>query len=210
MDNFIQALKTKISKGLPGDRAHQYLVPEKRLSARNIVASKKEFRSSAIGIILFPKNNRLYTLLIQRPTYEGSHSGQVSFPGGKMDRSDLNLEHTARRECFEEVNLTLNSGELIGELSDIYIPVSNFMVKPFIFYLHHEPDFKPDEREVEHLIYLNIDTLMNDDIQKNGRVQISKGVHQKNVPYFEIEQKIVWGATAMILSELKEILKTID
>jgi len=210
MDNFIQALKTKISQGLPGDKAHQHLIPAKRLSARNLIATKKDFRSSAIGILLFPKNNRLFTLLIQRPTYEGSHSGQVSFPGGKMDLSDINLEYTARRECFEEVDFPLSSGELIGELSDVYIPVSNFMVKPFIFYSKLEPVFKPDKREVEQLIYLNIDTLMNDDIQKNGRVKISKGVYQKNIPYFEIEGKKVWGATAMILSELKEILKTID
>ena len=210
MDIFIQQLKNRIKKGLPGDKAHQHLMPDKRLSVRNLIASNKEYRSSAIGIILFPKNNRLHSLLIQRTTYNGSHSGQVSFPGGKMDPSDSNLEFTARRECFEEVKLPLQSGELIGELSDIYIPVSNFMVKPFVFYAKNEPDFYPEEREVEHLIYFDLEILLNDNIQKKGIVQVSKGVRQKNIPYFDIEQKIVWGATAMILSELKEILKTID
>ncbi len=210
MKVFIEQLREKISEGLPGDAAHQHLIPAKRLSARNIKASQKEYRSSAVSILLFPKNNCICSLLIQRSTYNGSHSGQVSFPGGKKEDSDTDLEYTARRECFEEVHLPMNEGELIGELSDIYIPVSNFMVKPFVFYSQNEPEFKPDEREVEHLIYFNLETLLNHNTQKVGSIEVMKGVRQKNVPYYEIENKIVWGATAMILSEFKEILKTID
>ncbi len=209
MQLFIQKLREQISKELPGDEAHQHLIPGKRLSARNIIAAKKEFRSSAVSILLFPKNNRIYSLLIQRPTYDGAHSGQVSFPGGKKDETDKDLEQTARRECFEEVNFPMDNGELIGELSNIYIPVSNFMVKPFIFYSKAEPHFKPDNHEVERLIYFDIKTQLIDNDQKKGTIQVMKGVRQKNVPYFDIEGKIVWGATAMILSELKEILKSI-
>ncbi len=210
MDFFIQKIAEKIKEGLPGDDAHLHLIPQKRLSARKLLASQKEYRSSAVGIILYPKNNNFHSLLIQRSTYIGNHSGQVSFPGGKKDQTDINLEHTARRECFEEVNFPLESGQLIGTLSPIYIPVSNFMVTPFLFYTKEEPKFVANDREVEHLIPFKLKILLDDGIQKKGTIRISEQVRQKDVPYFEIENKIVWGATAMMLSELKEILKRLE
>ena len=145
-------------------------------------------------------------ILIQRPQYDGTHGGQVSFPGGKVDKVDDNLEATARRESFEEINLPFSAGELIGELSAVYIPVSNFMVQPFVFYIEELPELIPDEREVEDILHFDIELLRDDSILKKTDMTISKGFVQKNVPYFSIENKIVWGATSMILAEMKEVL----
>ncbi len=208
-EHFIEQLKTALAKGLPGDEAHQNLAPIKRLSARNAAAEQVQYRSSAVAIILYPEKEQIKCILIQRPSYDGVHGGQISFPGGKVDNGDTNLEYTARRECYEEINLPHNSGELIGELSPVYIPVSNFMVQPFIFFVKDLPELKAEEREVESIIHFYLHHLLDENRQKTTSIQISKDLRQKNVPYFDIENKIVWGATSMILAELKAVLKRI-
>jgi len=206
---FVKQIKIALSKGLPGDDAHQNLAPIKRLSARNALAEKVDYRSSAVAIVLYPENHQIKSILMQRPSYDGIHGGQVSFPGGKVEENDENLEFTARRECFEEINLPISQGELIGELSPVYIPVSNFMVQPFIFFVKDLPELKAEEREVESIIHFNLHHLLDESRQKTTSIKISKNLVQKNVPYFDIEDKIVWGATAMILAELKAVLKRV-
>ena len=128
--SFINSFKEVLKKGLPGDDAHQNLLPMKRLSARNAIAEKKEYRKSAVAIVLYVAKDTIQSILIQRPSYDGIHGGQVSFPGGKVDASDKDLIETAIRECHEEINQILTKEDLIGELSPVYIPVSNFMVQP--------------------------------------------------------------------------------
>ena len=206
-EEFIRAFKTVLRKGLPGDDAHQTLLPIKRLSARNAIANKTQYRKSAIAIVLYPSDSKIKCILIQRPSYDGVHGGQVSFPGGKADDTDIDLRHTAIRECLEEINQPLKLNDLIGELSPVYIPVSNFMVQPFVFFIDEISELSPDLREVESIFHFNIDLLLNEETLQKTNLKISKGIIQKDVPYFSIESKVVWGATSMMLSELKEIMK---
>jgi 8-oxo-dGTP pyrophosphatase MutT (NUDIX family) len=146
--------------------------------------------------------------LIQRPSYDGSHSGQVSFPGGKRELSDENLAFTAIRECWEEVGIRLSENHLIGKLTSVYIPVSNFHVEPFLFYYSEKPDFKADEREVESIFTITMNELLDDSNLDQMEVKISTNLTMKNIPCFNIANKQIWGATALILNELKMILKS--
>ena len=206
-DQFLEIFKRIAEKGLPGDEAHLTLMPVKRLTARKAKAKNQLYRKSAVAAILYPSEESIHCILIQRPSYDGVHGGQVSFPGGKMDDTDRNLEHTARRECFEEVNLPIDSGVFVTTLSEVYIPVSNFMVQPYIFFVDDLPPLSPDFREVESILSFDLFSLLNESILKTTSIEMGKGFKQKDVPYFDIENKIVWGATAMMLAEIKAILQ---
>ena len=189
------------------EEAHQLLAPVNRLMTSTLLQRKPNYRLSAVGILCYEKNNSIHCILIQRPKYEGVHGNQISFPGGKMDHSDETYEYTARRECFEEINLPINAGIKIADLSDIYIPVSNFLVKPVVFTLHQEYVFTPDKREVDEILSFDLFRLLENDVIQSKKMELKKGTNQINVPYFNINEKVVWGATAMILSELRSLLQ---
>lgn len=148
--------------------------------------------------------------LTLRPSYKGAHSGQVSLPGGKYDVSDKDLEATARRECYEEIGIR-DDLQILGSLTRLFIPVSNFMVAPFVGVCSvPDPVFVPHEREVKSIVRLKISELVSADAIKQGSVAID-GVNNLNIeaPYFLSGEVKIWGATAMILSELKALLEPI-
>ena len=124
-----------------------------------------------------------------------------------VKESDANFEYTARREAFEEVNFGIKDGELITALTQLYIPVSNFLVHPYLFFTPKKPALTPDKREVEKILEFDIFDLLKTESQSIKDIQIEKSVRLKNIPYFNIQEHVVWGATAMILSELKMILE---
>jgi 8-oxo-dGTP pyrophosphatase MutT (NUDIX family) len=163
-------------------------------------------KESAVAVMLFEENGVQHCTLIQRPSYDGSHSGQVSFPGGKRESSDENLAFTAIRECWEEVGIRLSENHLIGKLTSVYIPVSNFHVEPFLFYYPQKPEFKSDEREVESIFTITMNELLDDSNLDHMEVKINANLTMKNIPCFNIADKQIWGATALILNELKILL----
>ncbi len=192
---------------LPGEKVHAEMAPMRQLSSEAL-KSAKNVKESAVAIHLIEKNGYLDVILTQRNTYAGAHSGQVSFPGGKRDLGDISLTQTARRESFEEINLQVSEGKLIGELTEIYIPVSGFRVQPFVFYHEKElNDLKPDPREVKSIFYLPTAILLQDEIVQKKDIQISENFTLKDVPCFFYEEYIIWGATAILLNELKHILR---
>ena len=203
---FIDQFNFALTSGLPGEAAHRLLSPINRPLTSSALKEFENYRKSAVSILLFKKDNSIHCILTQRKKYDGAHSQQVSFPGGKMDLSDVDLEYTARRESFEEIMLPKEHGILISELSDIYIPVSRFIVKPFVFYIDELPKLKAEEREVDEIFSFDIFRLLENEAIQTTDIKLAKGI-RKNVPYFSINNKVVWGATAMILSELREILK---
>ena len=203
--SFVEQLKEQI-KNLPGEKAHLDLMPLNRKFTSEALKKKPNFRRSAVAIIFYQELSIIKSILIQRPLYDGIHGGQVSFPGGKMDDSDSNLEFTARREAFEEINLPISTGDFIGKLSEIYIPPSNFLVEPNLFYVDKLPELTPDEREVESIIHFNINDLLIPENLKSEDMQFEGGFTRKNVPYYDLQGYKVWGATGMILAELKQLL----
>ncbi len=206
---FKQSVKHEVNHNLPGENAHGHVMPSNRPFTSTSLASKPDYKKSAVGIVLYPELTTVNCILIERPSYDGAHSGQISFPGGKMDLEDPHLEYTARRECFEEISLPMDSGQLIGRLTDVYIPVSNFLMSPFVFSIEERPILKPDEREVDSIIEFDILQLLEEKRLKTMDMKLGERFTQKNVPYFDINGHVVWGATAMVLSEFREIIKGI-
>ena len=188
-------LKLK-NKSLPGIKSHIELAPENRLKLlKNQL--KIEKKDAAVSLCFFADSNQNTRIpLILRNTYDGVHSNQVSFPGGKKEDLDINLVETAKRETTEEIGLKNNKMKLQFKLTDIYIPPSNFLVRPYIFTIGDEPIIKPDPDEVVEVLTPELSSLIKLEI-KHGQTNNQK---IKN-PYFLIENHIVWGATAMILNE---------
>lgn len=209
IQRFLEQIQLAFSNPLPGPKAHELLTPGKRPMTRQEVENIDEYRASAVSIICFAKEDQINVILTQRPDYNGTHGGQISFPGGKIEDADDSLEHTARRETFEEIGWILNEKDCLGQMSEIFIPVSKFSVQPYLYFTDKAHDYKLDPREVVEVIEFPIDLLTDDNIIKLTDIRYSTGLTLKNVPYFSINDKVVWGATAIVLSELKMMIQTV-
>jgi 8-oxo-dGTP pyrophosphatase MutT (NUDIX family) len=207
MHLFQQKLIELFQAELPGEEAHKPMMPINRPLSSAALKEAIDAKESAVAVLIFEENGIQHCTLIQRPSYDGNHSGQVSFPGGKRESSDENLAFTAIRECWEEVGIQLSDDHLIGKLTSVYIPVSNFHVEPFLFYYPEKPAFKPDEREVESIFTITMNELLDDSNLDQIEVKINANLTLKNIPCFNISEKQIWGATALILNELKELLR---
>ena len=188
---------------LLGSVSHKKMAPYRSVELK---LKPKNVKESAVCILLYPKDGELHTVLIQRPDYKGTHARQVSFPGGKRENSDKNLQETALRETFEEVGVEVDSKHVIRELTPIFIPPSNFMVNVYVALIDNEPSFIPDSIEVDSIIKFKVKDLFNDDLIKDTSVTVQEIKSRMKVPYFNINNKVVWGATACMLSELRDLL----
>ncbi|MGJ3234291.1 NUDIX hydrolase [Marivirga sp.] len=198
-------LKERLQKPLPGDIAHKYMMAQP-IGQRFKMQYEKPPKNGAVMIALYPDEGKIYFPLMQRPPYQGIHGGQVSLPGGKKEESDHDLIETAIRETFEEIGVKISDNEVIGSLSDLNVTASNFIVKPIISILKKKPDFIRDPREVEHIFHAEVQHLIHPQTLQETELTVAQEVRLK-APFFNIEDKVVWGATAMILSEFVEILK---
>lgn len=202
---FIDNLKTNLQKPLPGEEAQFEMAHVKREKFADLFAEYKNYRASAVLILLYPnEQNQTSVLLIERMAYNGHHSGQIAFPGGKVEPGDIDLQATALREFFEETGSDAIP-TVIGKLTPVYIPVSKFMVQPFVSYVEEKPNFTASAYEVNELIEWEIDHLLNPDIIKETTLEPTPGYKLKT-PYFDVQGKVLWGATAMMLNELKWVL----
>ncbi len=203
---FIDNLKTNLQKPLPGAEAQFEMAHVKREKVFADSFDAKAYRPSAVLILLYPNEQQeISVLLIERMTYDGHHSGQIALPGGKADLTDKDLEATALREFFEETGSDILP-TVIGKLTPVFIPVSKFMVQPFVSYVNKKPNFTASAYEVNEIIEWNLDQLLNPETIKETTIEPTPGLKLKT-PYFDIQGKILWGATAMMLNELKWILK---
>ena len=166
-------------------------------------------RIGAVMILLHENQKEWHTILIRRTEDGNTHSGQISFPGGKKDDSDESIEYTAIRECEEEIGILQKDIEVIGCLTPLYIPPSNFLVTPTIGILHHLQQFKLSEREVKEVIKVPLSVLFQEGIKVTHRVQRSDYKHlDVETPVYKLsEDIIIWGATAMMIAELEYICK---
>jgi 8-oxo-dGTP pyrophosphatase MutT (NUDIX family) len=193
-----------LEKELPGEAAHApYKRYRQQFEQSNAAQAK---RPAAVAIHLFPQNGHWHLILIERSTYNGQHSGQMAFPGGKPDPTDPHLEFTARRESFEEIGIPLHHGQHIKTLSNVWIPVSGFEVNPFIFLHEEAPLLQPDPREVQQVFSIAISELLKEESCIQQDIHIPGGVVLKDHPCFVLQEKIVWGATALILNEVRMML----
>lgn len=158
--------------------------------------------NSAVGIHFFFKHEPTL-ILIERPLTMRKHAGQIAFPGGKQDEEDKDLVETALRESHEEIGINREKSYSIGKLSTVYIPVSNFLVHPFVFVHENRPKLIPNIQEVNQVLEVKISEILNSGSINKADIQLENGIKLKNTPCFLIQNKIVWGATSIILNELK-------
>lgn len=194
---------------LPGVEAHEAILPVLAKEREDAFQRDPEPRISAVAATFFPKNGLAHLLLIQRQAYIGVHSAQVGFPGGKQEEFDGTLKSTALREMQEEVGVDPSLPIYIGSLSDVYIPPSRFLVHPFVYYIEELPPLVKDPREVKEIIELPLEHLLDDGSIEVGSIKMSNGVAIKT-PYFAFDGYQIWGATAMMLSELRQLLKRLN
>jgi len=208
-DSFLHKIE-QIKDAKPvGVEAHRLMIPKERtpyLYAEDFV--ERQPKESAVLMLLYPKGIEMNVLLIERATYEGVHSGQVGFPGGKYEREDVDLLHTALRETEEEVGIGSKDIQVLQSYTKIYIPPSNFYVQPYLGISNTELSFSPNASEVANIIELPLRLLFQDQIVKEVALETSYS-SWTHVPAFRYNDYIIWGATAMMLSELKETLKSI-
>jgi 8-oxo-dGTP pyrophosphatase MutT (NUDIX family) len=195
---------------LPGEEAQHKLAPILRIKElEKIDISIKNPNKAGVMAVFYPdKTDKTNLILILRKTYRGVHSNQVGFPGGRLEIFDKNLKHTALRETEEEVGIPKAEVQVVKRLTRLYIPPSNFWVYPYVGLLENTPRLIAQETEVEKILEVNIDELLDDRnlIQQKLSTSYAENIE---VPAFSLNGQVVWGATAMMLSELKELLKEV-
>lgn len=191
---------------LPGKEAQFEMAPMERIKELNQTdIDAMSPRQAAVMALFYERNDETYIILILRKTYKGVHSNQVGFPGGKVEEEDQDLLATAVRETFEEVGVPQEAMNFIKEMTNIYIPPSNFWVQSFMGFTESTPRFKAQDDEVEALIEVPLRELLHLDAISTQTITTSY-MADLEVPVFVLQEHIVWGATAMMLNEIKELL----
>ncbi|MCB9232520.1 MAG: CoA pyrophosphatase [Bacteroidia bacterium] len=205
-DSFINDLRRRLQGDLPGLEAQVGMAPAFRPRELPDAATLEQARKSSVLVLFYPLQETPHLVLMKRNEYPGVHSGQISFPGGRVEESDLDYHDTALREAQEEVGVNRHEVEILGELSKLYIPPSGFLVQPVVGFSRQRPDFVPDPSEVKEILEVPVSHLQDAANRKQMDMPIQGGI-RKNIPYFDVFGHTVWGATAMMLSELLHLLK---
>lgn len=199
------ALIEVFQRELPGISAHDMVMGYVRPSVPEVLRTKREVRTSSVVFLIYPKNGTWHFLLLKRHDYAGVHSGQVGLPGGSLEQGE-SREGAAIRELHEETGLRLEEKDLLTSLSPLYISPSNFIVYPFMALIEEEPTWIFDEREVKKGIEVPLKDLVVHDNLRESQVKMSGSAMRIQVKSFPFGGEVVWGATAMILSECKQIM----
>ena len=204
-DKKVELIRAVLKLPLPGEEAQFLMAPKDRKSKEENLKTYRDYRLSSVMMLLYPDTKgELCTLFIERPVNETVHSGQLAFPGGKAEPEDATIAQTALRETEEEIGIPADSIEILGELTTVFIPASNFLVHPHIGLLHTTPVFNPNPDEVKSIIPTPLDYILN---LKTGITEFNTSYGKLNAPYFSIYGHTLWGATAMMVSEFKVLMK---
>ncbi len=201
-----QLLYDRLKSPLPGEKAQMMMAASSRKTGQYNMEKNISPRLSSVMILLYFANNEWKFPLIKRPEYNGVHSGQMALPGGRMEDNDADRINTAIRETEEETGADLRKVEILGQLTELKIRASGNSVLPVIGCLPEIPVFRPDPVEVDSLHTVSIDYLLNDENRKITKIKISEQ-YRVEAPYFDVDGQVVWGATAMILSEFLYIVR---
>jgi len=205
---FISTLKQSLSRNLPGKDAQFEMAATGRPHYNTV--PRDDIRSAAVLIALYERQSSWHTIVMKRKSHPGDHhGGQISFPGGKQEAGE-ELSHTAIRESHEEVGTPINGVQILGPLTQLHIPISNFMVHPFIGYLDRPSELNPQISEVDQIFEIPLTSFLTSQVRKKTDVLIPEGFMLQNVPYFDIANQVIWGATAMIMSEFVSVVRAIS
>jgi 8-oxo-dGTP pyrophosphatase MutT (NUDIX family) len=206
---FIRRLTNRLQAELPGRNAQMKMSSMVRMREMlNFIQPEDAIRSSVL-VLLYPVYHEIRFVLMLRPDYDGVHSGQISFPGGKYEDGDESLIYTALREASEEIGINPSHVQVLGQLTEMYIPPSNYVVTPVVGFMNSRPEFVPEPSEVARIIEIRLADLMDKKNIQKKKMKLRYGFSIR-VPSFFIDGNIIWGATAMMLSEFREIVKEIS
>lgn len=202
---FIRRLEERLKGELPG-RSAQVQMSAVPTNGDHFV-QRENGRNAGVLSLFFPNEGEWSLALIRRAFHEKDHhSRQISFPGGSFEAKDVTFRQTALREAEEEINVVQSKVKVIGELTNLYIPVSNFNVFPFVAYTEERPDFVPQQGEVEAVLEIPLSTLLDRSNKQRTTIEV-RGYQLTNVPVFQFGEDRVWGATAMMLNELVTLIE---
>lgn len=200
----IQKIERRMQVPLPGRDAQLRMAHATR---RQYVAAPTAARQAAVLLVLFPQNGEWNIVFIERNANDrDQHGGQISFPGGKAEPHDGSMLNTALREAEEEVGIAQHQVKILGGLTELYIPVSNFQVHPFLGYLEAAPAYEVQVEEVNAVLEVPLSHFQQQGVRQFTDIQVNPQLVLKNVPYFDLYGRVLWGATAMMLNELLELL----
>ena len=215
-EKLINKLRDSLAKELPGIKSWERMAVKSQegnsIESESLQKYSKwlteeklsVMKTAAVLIGFFEKGNRWYFPLIKRPMHEKNHPGQIALPGGARENNET-LEENALREAFEEVGIIPNNVEIIGKLTPLPVPVSNYLIYPFVGIINKEPEWKINKDEVAELIILKLDDLIEADngYSENWDLRGNK----VKVPVFKLSDKTIWGATATVLCEMLDLIK---
>ncbi len=204
-DPSLEDIRRALSYPLPGMRAQLEMAPQPRVGKDVDLDIPTSCRQSSVLILLYPRAGRLYFVLTRRTEVVRSHKGQISLPGGAREDNDSPAQ-TALRETCEELGVPQNGTEVLGCLSTLYIPRSNYCIYPFVAYRPEPPVFYADPVEVAEVLEVPLALLLDPSIRRMEYWSAPDFDSPRRVPFFSIHGQVVWGATAMILSELVSVL----
>ncbi len=206
-NEFINRLTRELALPLPGIQVQLQMTSSRRVREMMEFRHPDQAIKSSVLVLLFPgkENAQPAFVVTLRPTYEGIHSGQISLPGGRFELTDENLMQTALRETDEEIGMDPAEVIIIGQLTELYIPPSNYLVQPYVGFTSGSPVFNPQPKEVEQIIEIPVRQLLDEKNVREKEIFVA-GIHF-SAPSFVIDETTIWGATAMILNEFKEILR---
>ena len=197
----VRLIRKLLGQPLPGISAQLKMSPQHR----RIPELEQTPQKAGVLLLLYPRNDDLTIIFTKRTTYDGPHSGQISLPGGKTETFDSSIIETALREAHEEIGINPSDVEVLGMLTPLIIPVSNFEVAPVVGYMKKPSDFIIDPSEVDYLIEVSFSHLVDPRIVKQKKMLLHD--QMSLIPFYLIDDHEIWGATAMIISEFVELIK---
>ncbi len=210
LNKLSQSLKNRFQEPLPGIEAQKKMWSRRRDLSQLENYDASTVRRAGVLLMLYPHQNTIYTALMRRPESPYAHSGQISFPGGREENSDGgNLIQTALREANEEFGFDTSMVDVVGQLTDMYVSVSDIAVSPTVGVLKERPVFYPDPVEVAEIIEVPLSHLIDEGNHKRKKIMSGRGFSLE-VPYYDVFGHVLWGATAMMMSEFLEVYQSID
>jgi len=206
---FVAGLQKRLSGPLPGISSQLRMASMRRLIENGKLVIPEDVRRAGVLVLFYPIEGQVFIVFIKRAEYPGVHSGQVSFPGGGWEVHDTDITQTALREAEEEIGLERGLVTTIGQLTDLFIPPSNFLVTPVIGYATSRPEFKADPQEVESILEVPFERLTDKNSIQEKNITIFPAINI-SVPCYYVNDHIIWGATAMMISELTDILNQVS
>lgn len=208
LDFIVDRIKKSLLRGLPGELAHIKLAPQHRKPASDYLSQVKNYKTGCVVSLIVKNNNKEWCLLLmERVSHEKDvHANQISFPGGKHEDGDASYFETALRELQEELGVPPEVVNLISPLSELYIPPSNFLVKPFLCFSKEQLTYNPNKAEVRSFMEIPLSFFIDESNIIHGGFKSARG-YDINAPFYEYNSHKIWGATAMMIAEIVDLLK---